>query len=155
MQVASSPIINNIARPFTCSAWVRIDGWYDNLWASFFNKSGPTQAVDSVQLHFQIRKTGTPYSFAPWICSFLSGGVVPTTSNWFHFTVVQDVTDIRLYINGELKNTFACSAPVVKNNHPLLLGSDPPGAQEYLIGAMDEFRMYNRALTAEEVLLLQ
>ena len=47
--------------------------------------------------------------------------------------------------------TAPCSDSLSLNNHQLLIGSDPPGFQEYFRGAMDEFKIYGKALSQSEV----
>ncbi len=75
-----------------------------------------------------------------------------TENKWHHFTVTSDGTSRSLYIDGELKETdtrsgdFGINASAGEWDH-LLIGYGAP----YLFGSVDEFRIYNRALTVSEI----
>jgi hypothetical protein len=68
---------------------------------------------------------------------------------WYHITGVVDETEIRVYINGELKNTVDISGPVDDAQLPLFIGSDDSG--NHFNGLMDQLLIYNRAVSEEEI----
>ena len=141
-----SSILDNLQRPFSFSTWLRIDD-YDATWSAIFTKSiGST--YDSIQLRFNIRSDG---SYWPDSFGCIIPGPVPPLSSWFNLTSVEDVDNIKLYIDGFLVYTAPCSDPLVLNNFQLLIGCDPPGFQEYFRGAMDEFKIFSKALSQSEI----
>ncbi|MCG2658677.1 MAG: LamG domain-containing protein [Kiritimatiellae bacterium] len=71
---------------------------------------------------------------------------VLTTGQWTHVAWVFDSTQakqsLKVYINGEMKQTWDCPGKLLTNRKPLVFGRG---------GALDEVRMYNVALTADVV----
>lgn len=68
---------------------------------------------------------------------------------WTHVAYVKEGNTISFYLNGVLDSTLAVNGTGVSNNGPIYLGSDP-----WYAGAgmqMDEFRVYDVALTSAEV----
>jgi hypothetical protein len=76
-------------------------------------------------------------------------------SGWNHYAFVKDETagNIQIYLNGEL----AASDEVVDNtligvrNKPFKIGSRTRDAADFRGGRMDDFMIYNRALTDKEI----
>lgn len=155
IQVDSSFILNNLVRPFTFSAWVRIDDWYvtSQQFAPIYCKSGIPN--DSIQYRLMFSRNNSLYWFAPNSCGGVSAGYFPNLNNWFNITIVEDINNIEVYANGQLSKIYSCPDQVLQNNSQLLIGIDPEGVTEYFNGAMDEFRLFNKALSPEEVLLIQ
>jgi hypothetical protein len=69
------------------------------------------------------------------------------TSTWYHLTFVADGTTVTLYIDGELSASGTFS-PTYDNLLRIGDSSDDPPWD----GKVDEFRIYNRALSAQEAL---
>ena len=86
-----------------------------------------------------------------------NGGVVTHTdlplNTWTHLAVTFDgVSTFRFYINGSLTATGSGTLGPV-NNFPLTIGK--AGSCGYLFkGLIDEVELFNRALTAEEILAI-
>ena len=77
----------------------------------------------------------------------------PTDGTWMHVAATYDGTTIRLYINGIEEGSMAASIPILTNNLPLSIGaqSDGTAASRFFQGTLDQVRVYNRALSAEEI----
>ena len=56
----------------------------------------------------------------------------------------------RLYINGELKDSFPYSAPIAYGTEPLLIGQGSGGPYNW-DGTIDEVLVYDRALSNNEI----
>ncbi len=74
---------------------------------------------------------------------------------WTHLAAIYSVNDGRLciYINGELKaerRGTAC-AVIPANTNPLRIGVDSTGVGNFFRGMIDEVRIYQRELSAEEI----
>ena len=59
--------------------------------------------------------------------------------------------DARVYLDGELIGVGKADQEFAANNLPLLIGCDPFFNMEYFIGDMDDVRVYNRALSGQEI----
>ena len=79
-----------------------------------------------------------------WSNSFVPLG------RWTHVTAVAEGHSLRLYINGLLDAENATVGTIVHNTGPLYLGGDPwrKGGMD---GFIDEFKLYSRALTPDEI----
>ena len=79
---------------------------------------------------------------------------VSATNCWQHVTVIRANRDVFLYINGDLKAEGRTSTRAdVGNTSPLLLSGSPclNVTDRAFKGLMDEIRLYNRALSKDEV----
>jgi len=73
---------------------------------------------------------------------------------WTHVAAVFDNGKMRLYINGELDGEGRATGPTIAPapTTPVQLGWAAAGSgKHYFKGAVDDFVLYNRALTAKEV----
>jgi len=71
-------------------------------------------------------------------------------SGWHHIATTYDGETIIIYVDGANVASALRQGTIVVNPNPLLIGKS--GWGEYFIGDMDEFRIYNRALSAQEIL---
>ncbi len=97
-----------------------------------------------------------------------NGGVIPnqgwyrinlnfSSNSWDHFVGTWDGQILRSYLNGQLATTNTnVPAGGIDNipGGPIEFGRWRNGNSNYLLGALDEFRIYDRALSAQEVLAL-
>jgi hypothetical protein len=90
-----------------------------------------------------IDKSGTDYETA-------AGSLLPLNT-WTHLAVTYDGSTIRLYVNGTQVATKAVSGSIISSTAPLRIGGDSVWG-EYFTGLIDEVRIYNRALSATEIL---
>ena len=70
---------------------------------------------------------------------------------WHFLAGTWDGDDIRLYIDGELEAEMPCKGELTPNNDPLFIGARG-GSGRFLTGALDEIKVYNYALTKDELL---
>ncbi|MFZ2969529.1 MAG: LamG domain-containing protein, partial [Minisyncoccia bacterium] len=76
-------------------------------------------------------------------------------NQWYYFTAVKNgISSIKLYIDGSeaASDSSLVETGTLSGTTPVLyMGSDSPTAGSYWEGLIDEVRIYNRALSAEEV----
>ncbi|MHC4687761.1 MAG: LamG domain-containing protein [Planctomycetota bacterium] len=72
---------------------------------------------------------------------------------WYHVAASYDGADMLLYVNGKVagKNTIGEVKLIAVAGEPLVIGSRPPNMDRGFDGAVDDVRMYNKALSAEDV----
>jgi len=70
--------------------------------------------------------------------------------HWHHLAMTYDSAVLRFYLDGQAVTNFPINKVRVPGKHPLHLGRRQDG-YVYCDGAMDEVRIYNRALSAEEI----
>ena len=90
---------------------------------------------------------------------YVQNGVVPSISqvglpqNAWHFLASSyDGDSIRIYFDGNLIGISELNVTIAPDNNPLSLGLESNGINEYLLGKMDDIRIYNRALSHSEIL---
>jgi hypothetical protein len=77
-------------------------------------------------------------------------GTTLPTNTWTHLAGTYDGTTLRLYVNGVAVASAAYSGTIGTSNGPLRIGGNSLWG-EYFQGTIDEVRVYNRALTAQEI----
>jgi hypothetical protein len=113
----------------------------------------------------EIENTGTPH----WLWyHHMSGGnfdaylvftthTIPTGTTWQHLAFVRTVATktVALYVNGTLSQalTYATDLPM-GNTVAVTVGGRPDNTARSLNGAIDDFRVYSRALSSEDVTAL-
>jgi len=71
-----------------------------------------------------------------------------TPGEWYHIVGTFDGTDIKCYLNGALKDTNQISG-IKSSNAKLFIAKE--GWHNYFHGLIDEVRIWNRALSEEEI----
>lgn len=82
-----------------------------------------------------------------------AGGSVPS-GTWSHVVGTWDGANMRVYVNGVLVNTTARTAALLTSTNPLSIGADWQSnmqVSEFFDGSMEDLRLYNRALSANEI----
>jgi len=74
-------------------------------------------------------------------------------SEWTHVVGTFNGTFMRLYLNGELVNSTEFSENVFTPSDPVCIGCYAPGTgiEQFFNGTIDEPRIWNRALSAEQI----
>ncbi len=73
---------------------------------------------------------------------------------WHHYTIVRNAKRVKLYLNGNLIDEKVTSSVLDLENSALLKIADSPcvgSTTERFRGKLDELRVYNRALSDEEI----
>ena len=70
---------------------------------------------------------------------------------WWYVTMVHDGTNNLIYINGQLVNSVAAPGTLNATAKTLGMGNNPVEGGQYFKGALDELKIYNKALIAKEV----
>jgi len=79
-------------------------------------------------------------------------GVVASINTWYHLTGVKNTSNqCGVYVNGSLASSLLTSTLSVTSSNPKI-GINPVASSEILDGSISQFRMYNKALTPDEIL---
>ena len=87
----------------------------------------------------------------PGLSTFLEG------KQWYHYVLVRKGTQSFSYINGNLRQkSRRCSGVDISNDSPLMISNSPciGGGIRRFRGVIDELRVYDRAMSEKEVMLL-
>lgn len=138
----SSPTIS-IANTITASAWVYSTNFSQNGFVI-----GKNNVNEQWELFFEATllrwRGGAPITDTTY-CN------IPTNSQWHHIAATQSGTDASLYIDGVLCDTGTVTA-IANGSGTIDIGRFNGGY--YFNGKIDDVRLYNRALSAVEILAL-
>lgn len=80
----------------------------------------------------------------------VNGGAYPSSSAWMYYTAVFDGNAMYLYANSSILNSNSATAPTASSG-ALAFGTTQRGGFQNLTGLMKDVRIYNRALSSNEV----
>ena len=130
--------------PRTMMSWSKITSNDGSTHASFaYGRNAANQA-------FFIGVNGLNPFCGAWANDMTSSGYAVSLNSWFHTACVFDGTTAFLYVNGILATSAAKSWDTV-NNNTTYLGRQVDNGQ-YWNGHISQAQLYNRALTAQEIL---
>lgn len=75
-------------------------------------------------------------------------GPILKSNEWQHLTGTFDGNRIKVYVNGIIRQSRDWAFPMNSNTNPFYIGGAIWGN---MFGLIDDVRIYNRALTPEEV----
>lgn len=81
----------------------------------------------------------------------LQSTVALTTKRWYHVAAVLGNDELKLYINGTLAGTKALTQAIATDATKLTIGKNPSGTTDYFKGKIDEVRVFNVALTENQL----
>jgi hypothetical protein len=124
----------------TLMAWIDLNNAYSGI------------GVVVGQSRFHIRVTGSRLLQAVANGSILTFGTPLNTSQWCHVAATYANGNLTLFLNGRVVATQALTAgPINADTSRLTLGKNPLSSTQYFMGKIDEVRVFNVALTTEQV----
>ena len=138
----------------TISAWVKLDkecNDTDRDWFTIVCKSDRKEA-GSAQYRFQ--SSGATLNIGGGFNEFKEKITTIDFEKWHLHTITFDGKAVRYYTDGVETALFPFNGKFEANDLPLEIGRDQPDKTEYFCGTMDDVRIYDRALSREEVAVL-
>lgn len=132
-----------------------------SAWVKPTNTSG-VRTIISKETSYKYRLVATTNAVAVLISANGSSWLVNQTFNsslvpsgdWAHVAVTISSSDgsIKIYVNSNLTDTGQLNTPITSYSaNPLIVGSYNTSGTEGFVGAIDDARVYNRALSASEI----
>jgi hypothetical protein len=142
-----------------------------SFWEKSNSTSGPTSgfsygpggggSIFQINFNYMCQAVGFDNSSI----AVMHGSSIINNNQWHHIVAVHDATvglsayDVKIYIDGVLQSAVTCSlgsnVPINSSSGvPIMIGLDVPSGARYFKGDLDDFFLYNRALTPTEVLAL-
>jgi hypothetical protein len=143
--------IPDLSGKITMAAWFNTQSLAS--WGTIIDCRTSTSAGVGIEHNNKVSFTtsiGGSYSL------FYSNYTIPTNT-WIHVATVFNGSQKLIYINGELDKSQSYSTPLLVTTEPFVLGDRgviPSGAGNYFKGKLDDIRIYNTALTAEQIKFL-
>jgi len=132
---------------FSIEAWVKSNATNGNTQTIFSKHLSPT-ATDG----YDLRIVNNLISFY-WNNNSITAAHSIDTNRWYHIAVTFDGTNYKLYIDGILDKTTSGVNPV-SNSIDFIIGAmsqNTTTPYNYFNGWLDEFRIWNVALTVDQI----
>jgi glucose/arabinose dehydrogenase len=153
LTVPDSPSLNIAGTGLTLTMWINpqaLAGGDSVVLGKFWNATMTDpyyqyglELTGGTVPNFFVGTTGGPVS--------ASMGIALALNQWSHLAVVFDGSQVLYYLNGTLVTTASLPATITARSNPFRLGADN-NTQQFFKGSLDEVRIYNRALTEQEIL---
>lgn len=131
----------------TLSAWVKVSVADDNgifgKYVSGSNRRSYLLGITGNKPYFVLTSDGTNGAS-------LTGNTTISLNTWYHIAATYDGSNMTLYVNGKYDGSKAYANGIYDSTDPLLIGDGDAGSW-YFNGAIDEAKLYNYALTADEI----
>ncbi len=140
----------------TVSFWIRVDGRNLSDAEAYVLDFGHWNQRWKISLPQHLKIVWTTNSknaqFPNFISDMDSGdGNELTQGFWWYVTMVHDGANDIIYVDGIEANRKPVVGTLNSTNRPLGMGNNPIEGGQYFIGALDEVKIYNKALTAAEI----
>jgi hypothetical protein len=149
VNVPQSPDLE-LQESFTIETWVKPEG--SGVEEPLIFKEAPTfESHMAYMLYLGLEADGKVGGYVEepgWKKPEVTSGKLPT-GEWTHLALTFDGEHLRLYVNGNLVDTTAANGPQASKG-PLKFGCAEVYGQDFE-GKLDEVRIYDRALSGEEV----
>ncbi|MHC4646845.1 MAG: LamG domain-containing protein, partial [Planctomycetota bacterium] len=165
VKVLNSEVANFSTESFTFSFWAQcstLSSWYYFWRGTVFDGLKGVNCfhdVDSGEVRFTLYYPPEPGVVGKARVNVPDANFV--TGKWIHIACMRDadVDELRLYVNGELEPPAADSSNPqedtvknISNTGQLYIGADDrTGPTDFFLGRIDDFRVYNHALSEEEL----
>ena len=140
----------------TVSFWIRVDDQNLAVAEAYVMDFGHWSGRWKISLpqHLKIVWTtnGNNTQFTNFISDMDSGdGNEMVKGFWWFVTMVHDGAKDLIYVNGQLVNSKPVATKLNSTALPLCFGNNPVEGGQYFIGGLDEVKIYNKALTGNEI----
>ncbi|MBA4312784.1 MAG: hypothetical protein C0417_09160 [Chlorobiaceae bacterium] len=154
VHVPNSSTLQSPTTAITLSGWVYLNG-LDNIWgpACIVNKS-TSSSYGQYILHYHTWE-------GPYIGMTLNGGTMGTGihfdnpfnyQSWYFVAATWDGYTAKNFVNGIEISSIPLTGIITPDTNALLLGLNTPGSYvNFLDGKLDDIRIYNRALSENEI----
>jgi hypothetical protein len=83
--------------------------------------------------------------------SMATGATTLAINTWYHLAGTYDGTNLKVYVNGVLDGTTACSGNFISTTSELKIGGGLSNNTEYFPGSISDVRLWSVARTAAEI----
>ncbi|MCB9049735.1 MAG: hypothetical protein H6556_09905 [Lewinellaceae bacterium] len=140
----------------TVSFWIRVDGTNPQDAEAYVLDFGHWNQRWKISLPQHLKIVWTTNSnnaqFPNFISDMDSGdGNEMVIGFWWYVTMVHDGENDIIYVNGLEANRKPALGELNTTARPLGFGNNPIEGRQYFQGALDNVKIYNKALTADEV----
>lgn len=158
VRVPSQPNLEQITNAVTIATWIKISPTGDMQTIARKVLDENTNLYPYAAYDLVIQDNGTNFTPRMGVTRAdstrgLAYGNTHNYGSWYYLVGTYDGTNVTIYVNGVQEGIAAFSGAIIQTPAPLCIGRYGTVA-ETVNGSIDEFRLYNRALSGSEVLNL-
>ncbi len=146
--VANAPALQ-LTTGMTISAWVKPTAALPQ-WPSIVMKERTDELTYALYANSNTNQPNINYTSGGEEVNLNAGSAVPVNA-WTYLTGTFDGTTLKFFVNGQLVGSKASTASIDTTTGVLRIGGDNVWDGEYFPGVIDEVRIYNRALSPQEI----
>ena len=148
--VSLPSVFNPTDGPFSIAAWVQLDAKLGSVNQVIIQQEGTSGRT----LLYRDAITDKLGSYLGGVGSLSDTAVFATTGQWHHVCVTYDGAVVEFYIDGLEDGSSSVTAETETSGFRLGAHKTPSPNSEYWSGLIDDVRIYERILSASEVLML-
>lgn len=137
----------NLSQQISISFWAKLETESDYYWPYHIIEKygcwGTGQREDDVAWGV----TTTTGEFSLFALNYDYG-------RFYHFVMIYDGSKISIYTDGVLKESINATGTILQNSNNIYISRYNFGGNYFFDGVLDDFRIYNRALTQQEITAL-
>jgi len=134
----------------TITFWFQVDA-FQTTWESFLSKGDDSYRASRGGGDGNATHLGTSGTSTGGGNGYFNGAVIVTGGDWHHYAGSYDGASGKIYIDGVLDTESAGTGQINISSYDFWIGSNSQNTDRLLHGIMDDVRLYNRALTEEEI----
>ncbi len=156
IEVQNSASLAAITNTMTLMTWLKLDADCSDVWVPFICKGNSSRQyglfIHKVGSELRIRVNDYEGTGSGNTLEIPLPAGTLTAGSWHNIAITYDGMVLKAYFDGGLMGTCSISDSFSPCTDSLYIGLDPPGYPEcFHDGALDDIRIYNRALSAVEV----
>src|SRR6188508_75969 len=136
---------------FSVAAWFKTSTDYNSN-AFIVNKAGASDNMNYGIWMTNAEKVGAGFETSSGNAIFATSPLSYSDGKWHYAVVTFDGTTVTLYLDGLPVGTrIASGMPDSGGEEPIRVGANSDGLSNFFVGNVDEIRVWNAALTAQQV----
>lgn len=156
VDIANATILNP-TQALTVTAWIKVES-HPSEWSPVLTHSDwiPSEGTQGYALEFDMNNAGIRFIIdAPIDDESSISDVIPVANDiWAFIAGVYDGSNVQLFVNAVASTPKPCSTSQFQSTGNVYIGRSVAEPSRFFSGAIDEVRIYDRALTQDEVQFL-
>jgi len=140
----------SVTNQITISCWIKGDTLANDAWNVPLSKGGTSSGAEEYTFMIALNRLRLEL----YIGAMVAIDIYPTTpfsnGTWYHIVATYDGANMKLYVDGKLIGQQAQTGNLAQTAWDLLIGIRRDNSNPF-DGIIDEVRIYNRALSVEEI----
>ena len=137
------------------SVWVKFTSWTNTTYDFIYSLGDRTVSGNGTEYSLVVNhQTNGLYTGTNGLAGTAATRFIPDLGRWYHFATTYDGDTNRIFIDGTLRNSESLIGDLnlPTSGCDLVLGGDTASSRgQFMNGSIANFRLFNRAITQDEV----